>query len=116
MWGLLAGIVSYPFIAWYSHRRLEEQGLPSGFTRTMLVFLIATALSTALGYGVSWLTSKPEAGGAPQQHLQQATTQLLGHELQCLQNPASAACQSAIRQSQQLKEELLSGGAGRHEP
>ena len=113
MWGLLAGIVSYPFIAWYSHRRLEEQGLPSGFTRTMLVFLIATALSTALGYGVSWLTSKPEAG-VPRQHLQQATTQLLGHELRCLQNPASAACQSAIQQSQQLKEELLSGGAGRH--
>lgn len=111
MWGLLAGIVSYPFIAWYSHRRLEDQGLPSGLTRTLLVFLIATALSTVLGYGVSWLTSKPEA---PRQHLQQATTQLLGHELRCLQNPASAACQSAIQQSRQLKEELLSGATGRH--
>ena len=53
MWGIVAGLVSYPVFSWYSKRFLDDQGLESGFTRMLLVFLVATILSSALGYGVS---------------------------------------------------------------
>ncbi len=105
MWGLVAGAVSYPAFAWYSRRFLDAQGLERGFTRMILVFLVATLLSSALGYGVSWMTSTPQSRDR-QAQLQETSMAVLNH---CLRNPAGAACQSAAQRSKLLEQKLLSG-------
>ena len=111
MWGLVAGTVSYPLFAWYSRRYLDEQGLERGFTRMMLVFLVATLLSSALGYGVSWVTSTPRSRGS-QVQLQKAGTAVLDDEWKCIRNPSGAACQSSVQQAEATERKLLSGFRG----
>ncbi len=112
MWGIVAGLVSYPVFSWYSKRFLDDQGLESGFTRMLLVFLVATILSSALGYGVSWLTT-PAHTQSTQAALEKKSTVILGKELHCLQNPSSPACQSAAQQGKALENQLLGSlGAG----
>jgi cytochrome c-type biogenesis protein CcmH/NrfF len=113
MWGLVAGTVSYPVFAWYSRRYLDEQGLERGFTRMVLVFLVATLLSSALGYGVSWMTSTPQSRSS-QAQLQKKGTAMLANELKCAQDPASAVCQSTAEQADALEKKLLSGLTGNH--
>lgn len=114
MWGLVAGIVSYPVFAWYSKHYLGEQGLERGFTRMVLVFLVATILSSALGYGVSWMTSTPQSRNS-QAQLQKKGTAVLADELECARDPASAVCQSTVEQADALEQKLLSGLAGNHQ-
>ncbi|WP_297469134.1 hypothetical protein [Acidithiobacillus sp.] len=111
MWGLVAGTVSYPLFAWYSRRYFDEQGLERGFTRMMLVFLMATLLSSALGYGVSWVTSTPRSRSS-QVQLQKAGTAVLDDELKCARNPSGAACQSSVQQAEAMERKLLSGFSG----
>ncbi|MHB8211069.1 MAG: hypothetical protein ACYDDP_06970 [Acidithiobacillus sp.] len=111
MWGLVAGTVSYPVFAWYSRRYLDEQGLERGFTRMTLVFMVATLLSSVLGYGVSWVTSTPQSRSS-QARLQKAGTVVLDDDLKCAQDPAGAACQSSVQQAKALEQKLLSGLSG----
>lgn len=107
MWGLVAGIVSYPVFAWYSRRFLDEQGLESGFTRMMFVFLVATILSSAVGYAVSWVAT-PAHKQSTSAAISKNGTKILGQELQCLHNPASASCRSGAKQGQALEQKMLS--------
>jgi len=72
MWGLIAGLVSYPAFAWTGHRLLQHFDWKPGFSRVLVVFLIATLLSSALGSGVSWILTPPG---------QQSTQTVLAHKL-----------------------------------
>lgn len=109
MWGLVTGIVSYPVFAWAGHRWLDDQGLPAGLTRATLVFLAATALSSGLGYGVSWLSHDGSNGPSASAKLQDQTTALLKQEVECFRSPSTASCQSAVRQGNQLLRGLGGG-------
>lgn len=111
MWGIVAGLVSYPVFTWYTKRFLDDQCLETGFTRFLLVVLIGTILSSALGYGVSWLTTPPHTQST-QAALEKKSTAILGKELTCLHNPDGAACQAAQQQSQGLENKLLSSLSG----
>lgn len=41
--------------AWYLHRYFDEQDLPRGLTRSMLVLLLASMVSWAAGNAVDWV-------------------------------------------------------------
>ncbi|MBU2830948.1 MULTISPECIES: hypothetical protein [Acidithiobacillus] len=114
MWGLVAGIVSYPAFAWYGKRYLDGQGLERGFTRTVLVLLMATILSSTLAYGVSWMASTAQSRNS-QAQLQKNGIAMLADELKCARDPASALCQSTAEQANALEQKLLSGLTGNHQ-
>jgi hypothetical protein len=38
----------------YGSRYLEESGIPKGTTRSMVVFMVAVAVSYAVGFVVDW--------------------------------------------------------------
>ena len=111
MWGLLTGIVSYFPFAWYSHRYFDDHGMPPGFSRKLLVFLIASALSSGLGYGVSYLTSSPQHLQA-QAQMQQKTMQLLGSTLHCVNDPSNPKCQRNAATAHQLLHQMLGSELG----
>jgi membrane protein required for beta-lactamase induction len=49
MWSLIVSTVVFFVAAWYIHRYLEEQGIPKGMTRGLLVFVLASVLSWGSG-------------------------------------------------------------------
>ncbi|MGK9450382.1 hypothetical protein ACSSZE_03815 [Acidithiobacillus caldus] len=108
MWGLLVGVVSYFPAAWYGHRFLEGQGMEPGFTRKLSVFLFASIVSTALGYGVSLVTSSPAHRHA-EADLQRQTLQLLGSAARCTQDPSLPQCSQDRAEAEQLLGKLLGG-------
>lgn len=69
IWELIIPTVVFFAAAWHFHRHLDEEDLPKGMTRGILVFTLATVLSLASGLAVSWVqekTSKPhQAASAP---------------------------------------------------
>lgn len=49
MWNLFVSSVVFFIAAWYIHRYLDEQGIPKGMSRGILVFLLASLLSWGAG-------------------------------------------------------------------
>ncbi len=64
LWNLFFSTLVFFVAAWYIHRYLEEQGVPKGMTRTMLVFVIASLLSWGAGAAADW-TEQELGGPAP---------------------------------------------------
>ncbi len=60
MWNLIISTIVFSVAAWYLHRYLEEQGVPKGMTRGMLVFVVASLVSWGAGAGVDWTQEKIE--------------------------------------------------------
>ena len=58
MWNLIISTFVFFIAAWYLHRYLEEQGVPKGMTRGMLVFILASLVSWGAGEGVDWVQEK----------------------------------------------------------
>ena len=58
MWNLVISTVVFFFAAWYIHRYLDEQGIPKGPTRGILVLVIASLLSWGVGYFVDTTEEK----------------------------------------------------------
>ena len=54
MWNLIISTIAFFIAAWYIRRYLDEQGLPKGMTRRMLVFLLASIVSWGAGAAVDW--------------------------------------------------------------
>ena len=52
MWNLVISTIVFFFAAWYIHRYLDEQGIPKGPTRGILVLVVASLLSWGAGYFV----------------------------------------------------------------
>jgi hypothetical protein len=60
MWNLVISTIVFFIAAWYIRRYLEEQGVPKGMTRGLLVFTLAYAVSWGAGEAVNWVQEKIE--------------------------------------------------------
>ena len=60
MWNLIISTIVFFIAAWYLHRYLEEQGIPKGTTRKLLVFALASLVSWGAGEVVDWAQEKIE--------------------------------------------------------
>lgn len=49
LWNLIVSTIVFFIAAWYIRRYLEEQGIPKGATRGILVFTLASVVSWAAG-------------------------------------------------------------------
>lgn len=58
MWNLVISTIVFFIAAWYIHRYLDEQGIPKGPTRGILVLVIASLLSWGAGYFVDMTQEK----------------------------------------------------------
>ena len=60
MWNLVISTIVFFIAAWYLHRYLEEQGIPKGMTRKLLVFSLASLVSWGAGEVTDWTQEKIE--------------------------------------------------------
>ena len=56
LWNLLVSTLVFFIAAWYIKRYLEQQGIPKGMTRGLLVFMLAYGVSWGSGEALDWLT------------------------------------------------------------
>jgi hypothetical protein len=49
MWNLLISTIVFFIAAWYIRRYLDEQGIPAGMTRSILIFTLASLVSWGAG-------------------------------------------------------------------
>lgn len=76
MWNLIVSTIAFIAAAWYLRRFLEEQGIPKGMTRGLLVFVLASLVSWGAGAAVDWTQEKIE-GPRPAVHATDDLSQLL---------------------------------------
>lgn len=67
IWNLIISTIVFFIAAWYFHRKLEEQGIPKGMTRSFLVFVIAYIVSWGAGEAVDWTQGKIQSPQAATQ-------------------------------------------------
>ncbi len=60
MWNLIISTIVFFIAAWYARRNLDEQGIPKGMTRSILVFAIASLVSWGAGEATDWVRDKIE--------------------------------------------------------
>lgn len=60
IWNVLISTIVFVVAAWYIRRFLEEQGIPKGITRGLLVFMLAYFVSWASGMAVDFVQEKIE--------------------------------------------------------
>jgi hypothetical protein len=60
MWNLIISTLVFFIAAWYIHRYLNDQGIPKGMTRGILVLMIASLVSWAAGDAADWVQEKIE--------------------------------------------------------
>ncbi|MGB7816674.1 MAG: hypothetical protein WBL28_10030 [Methylotenera sp.] len=76
MWNIIISTIVFIIAAWYIRRLLDAQGLPKGFTRGMLVFVLAYVVSWGSGELVDWADVKIN-GPQPESQTSQDLNQLL---------------------------------------
>lgn len=69
MWNLAISTIAFFIAAWYIRRYLDEQGIPAGMTRSILIFTIASLVSWGAGEAVDFIQG-------PQIDLSQKTVQI----------------------------------------
>jgi hypothetical protein len=62
MWNLIISTLVFFVAAWYFNRIMDEQSLPGGMTRSVLVFVLASTLSWGAGELFDRIQGKPEQG------------------------------------------------------
>ncbi len=60
VWNLIISTIVFFIAVRYLHRYLEDQGLPKGMTRSILVFTLASLVSWGSGEMVDWTQEKIE--------------------------------------------------------
>lgn len=60
MWNLIISTLVFFIAAWYIRRYLDDQGLPKGMTRGLLVFMLASLVSWGAGEVADWTQEKIE--------------------------------------------------------
>ncbi len=60
IWNVLISTIVFIVAVWYARRFLEEQGIPKGIARGLLVFALAYAASWASGEAVDFIQEKVE--------------------------------------------------------
>jgi hypothetical protein len=58
VWNIVISTLVFVIAAWYLHRLLDENGMPKGMTRGLLVFVLAYVTSWASGELVDWSREK----------------------------------------------------------
>lgn len=77
MWSLIISTAVFFVAVWYMRRYLEEQGIPKGMTRSMLVLTLASLVSWGAGEALDWTQKKIE-GPQPKTQASGDLSQLLG--------------------------------------
>lgn len=57
-WNLIISTIIFFVAVWYIRRWLDEQGMPHGMTRGILVFALASIMSWGAGEAVDWTHDK----------------------------------------------------------
>jgi predicted PurR-regulated permease PerM len=60
VWNLVISTFVFIIAVWYIRRYLEEQGIPKGMARGLLVFILAYIVSWGAGVTVDWIQEKIE--------------------------------------------------------
>lgn len=60
LWNLFISTIVFFIAVWVLRRYLEEQGIPKGMTRGLLVFTLAWLLAWGAGEVVDWMVEKIE--------------------------------------------------------
>ncbi len=60
IWNLIISTIVFFIAAWYINRHLDEQGIPKGMTRGMLVLVLGSVMSWGSGEMVDWIQNKIE--------------------------------------------------------
>lgn len=76
IWNLIISTIAFTIAAWYIHRYMDNQEIPKGMTRGILVFAVASLVSWGVGEGVDWAQEKIE-GPQPVAKASGDLTQLL---------------------------------------
>jgi hypothetical protein len=76
IWSLMLSTVVFFVAVWYVRRYLDEQGIPKGMTRGMLVLTLASLVSWGAGKAVDWAWEKM-AGHPPRTQTSADVPQLL---------------------------------------
>ena len=58
MWNLIISTIVFFIAVWYIRRYLDENGIPQGMTRGILVFALASLVSWGAGEMVDWTQAK----------------------------------------------------------
>ena len=67
LWNLFISTIVFFIAAWSIRRYLEEQGIPKGMARGLLVFILAWLLAWGAGEIVDWMVEKIEGPQASAQ-------------------------------------------------
>ena len=67
LWNLFISTIVFFIAIWAIRRYLQEQGIPKGMTRGLLVFILAWLLAWGAGEIVDWMVEKIEGPQAPAQ-------------------------------------------------
>ncbi len=59
LWNLVVSTLVFFIAAWYINRNLDEQGIPTGITRSILVFTLASIASWGSGVAVDFFQAAP---------------------------------------------------------
>jgi predicted PurR-regulated permease PerM len=59
LWNLIVSAIVFFIAAWYIRRYLDEQGIPKGATRGILVFTLASVVSWGAGEAFDRVQGKP---------------------------------------------------------
>ncbi len=76
LWNIIISTIVFVIAAWWIRRYLDEQGLPKGMTRGLVVFVLAYVVSWVSGELVDWAHDKIY-GVAPPTQVEQDLKQLL---------------------------------------
>ncbi len=60
LWNLIISTLVFFIAAWYIRRYLDEQGIPKGMTRSLLVLVLASLVSWGAGAGADWAQEQIE--------------------------------------------------------
>lgn len=55
VWNIVVSTVVFFIAVWYFRRFLDEQGIPKGITRSLLIFVLAYMVSWGAGTIVDWI-------------------------------------------------------------
>ena len=58
-WNLVISTLAFFIAAWFIRRYLDEQQIPLGMTRSILIFTFASIVSWCAGEAVDWVIGTP---------------------------------------------------------
>ena len=83
-WNIFISTVVFIITVWYLHRVLDDNGMPKGMTRSLLVFVLAYIISWASGEFVNWSRERmygPEPVSQSPKNLKEALDNLKENDL-----------------------------------